>query len=118
MRLQYFFIQYRDNEYFCWPIFFKIMNFACISVWFGDESLHSKCESFSIGMLSFSIRNAFVFYWECFCFLLSCISKIILFRVGGYRCVQTFPVCFSACRLGSFWTDPYLFIQWVLVFTA
>ena len=33
----------------------KIMNFGCISVWFGDESLHSKCQRFYIGMLLFSI---------------------------------------------------------------
>ena len=45
-RLQYFCIQYWDNEVFLWVKFFKIMNFVCISVWFGDESLHSKCEGF------------------------------------------------------------------------
>ena len=62
MRLQYFCIQYWDNEVFLWVKFFKIITFACISVWFGDESLHSKCERFLIGML---------------CFLLFCISEII-----------------------------------------
>ena len=48
-----------DTEKF---IFFKIMNFACISVWFGDESSHCSVEDFKL---------------EYFCFLLSCISKII-----------------------------------------
>ena len=33
-------------EVFLWAKFLKIMNFACISVWFGDEALHSKCERF------------------------------------------------------------------------
>ena len=61
MRLQYLCIQYWDNEVFLWAQFFKIMNFACISVWFGDESLHSVKD----------------FKLECFCFALSCISKII-----------------------------------------
>ena len=46
MRLQYFCIQCWDNEVLLWAKFFKIMNFACISVWSGDESLHSKCERF------------------------------------------------------------------------
>ena len=60
MRLQYFCIQYWDNEVFPLAKFFKIMNFACISVWFGLDIVSVK-----------------KFRLECFCFLLSCISKLI-----------------------------------------
>ena len=54
MRLQCLCIQYWDYEVLLWVKFFKIMNFACISVWFGDESLHIKYEILD--------RTAFVFY--------------------------------------------------------
>ena len=62
MGLQYFCIQYWDNEVFLWGKFFKIMNFACISVWLGDES---RC--------MISVKDVRL---ECFGFLLSCISII------------------------------------------
>ena len=121
MRLQYFCIQYCDTKYFCGPNFSKSWTFHAFR--FGLEMSHH-------------IVSAKNFRLECFCFLLSCISKIIypcsvitlpfnsdgllcqnsllvfswmhqlfLFWNGG--CVQNFPVCFIACRLGSFGTDLY-----------
>ena len=95
------------------------MNFACTLV--GLEMSH-----YIVSVKDFRL--------ECFCFLLFCISKIIypcsvitlLFSSDGLlcqnsllvfssmhqlllfsngRCVQNFPVCFSACRLGSLGTD-------------
>ena len=132
MRLQYFCIQYCNTKYFCGPNFSK------------SWTLHA----FRFGLeMSHHIVSAKNFRLERFCFLLSCISKIIypcsvitlpfnsdgllcqnsllvfswmhqlfLFWNGG--CVQNFPVCFIACRLGSFGTDLYLFIQWLRVFTV
>ena len=117
------------------------MNFVCISVW---PQIKLQVDfMFYLAHLEMSHYRVSVkdFRWECFCFLLSFISKIIhpcsvitlpfnsdgllrrnsllvfswmhqlfLFWIGG--CVQNFPVCFGACRFGSFGTDLYLFIQW------
>ena len=119
-------------KYFCWSNFSK------------SRTLHAFRFGLEMSHYMVSVKD---FRLECLCFLLSCISKIIysssvialpfnsdgllhqnsllvfswmhqlfLFWIGG--CVQNFPVCFSACRLGSFGTDLYLFIQWVCVFTV
>ena len=82
------------------------------------------------------------FRLECFCFLLSCISKIScpcsvitppfnsdgllrrILRWSFCECMnyfsfelvgafRIFQFVFGACRLGSFGTDLYLFNQWV-----
>ena len=68
------------------------MNFACISVWSGDESLHSKCERCYIGMFLFSV----VLYIQNYLPLL-CYNSTVQFRwsiapkfLAGLFCINYF----------------------------
>ena len=68
---------YCDNEVFLYAIFFKIMNSACISVWtqlklqvdFTSYLAHLEMSHYRVSVKDFRL--------ECFCFLLSYISKIV-----------------------------------------
>ena len=109
------------------------MKYFCSQNFSKSWTLHA----FRFGLeMSHCIVSVKDFRLECFCFLLSCISKIIytcsvitlpfnsdgllrqnsllvfswmdqLFLFWIGGCVQNFPVCLSACRSGSFGTDLY-----------